>query len=47
MVMLTGVQWTPDLPEAFALLGFSFYVQPVVSPSLWHPLVYEGDVGDA
>ncbi len=24
-------QWTPELPEAFALLGFSFYVQPIVS----------------
>jgi hypothetical protein len=25
------LQWTPDLPEAFAVLGYAFYVHPMVS----------------
>mmetsp|Transcript_4826 Transcript_4826/g.13876 ORF Transcript_4826/g.13876 Transcript_4826/m.13876 type:complete len:470 (+) Transcript_4826:249-1658(+) len=28
------MRWTPDLPEAFAVLGFSFYVQPILMPLL-------------
>lgn len=27
------LQWTPDLPEAFAVLGFAFYLHPMVRSS--------------
>eukprot|EP00884_Botryococcus_braunii_P011112 jgi/Botrbrau1/20000/Bobra.200_1s0008.1 len=29
-----GVQWTSDLPEAFAVMGFAFYCQPMLMPLL-------------
>jgi len=38
-VDLDGVifmQWTPDLPEAFAVLGFAFYLQPMVRATRSH-----------
>ena len=28
------LQWSPDLPEAFVLLGYAFYVQPMLMPLL-------------
>lgn len=28
------VQWNADVPEAFAVLGFAFYVQPMLMPLL-------------
>lgn len=28
---MCSMQWTPDLPEAFAVLGFAFYLHPMVS----------------
>lgn len=40
---LWSLKWTPDLPEAFAVLGFSFYVQPILMPLL-HEMP-RGDVG--
>lgn len=38
-----SMKWTPDLPEAFAVLGFSFYVHPMLMPLL-HEMP-RGDVG--
>lgn len=32
--MLAALQVTSDLPEAFAVLGFAFYVQPMLMPLL-------------
>ena len=28
------MQWSPDVPEAFAVYGFAFYVQPMLMPLL-------------